>query len=126
MDYTKLGRTGIDVSRICLGCMTFGVPYRGSHAWTLDEDRSRPIIRKAIEHGTNFFDTSNSYSDGTSEEITGRALRDFASRDSIVLATSSGVTAGRCGRTWVIAWKASATASSRASTGISAPFAPRW
>ena len=73
MDYVKLGRTGTDVSRLCLGCMTFGVPDRGTHPWTLDEEKSRPIVRRAVELGINFFDTANSYSDGTSEEITGRA-----------------------------------------------------
>ena len=87
MDYVKLGRTGTDVSRLCLGCMTFGVPDRGTHPWTLDEEKSRPIIRRAIELGINFFDTANSYSDGTSEEIVGRALRDFAQRDEVVIAT---------------------------------------
>ena len=87
MDYRKLGRTGLDVSRLCLGCMTYGVPERGSHPWTLDEAQSRPFIRKALELGINFFDTSNSYSDGTSEEILGRALRDFARRDEVVIAT---------------------------------------
>jgi len=87
MEMRKLGSTGLDVSRICLGCMTYGVPDRGKHAWTLDEEASRPLIRKAVESGINFFDTSNSYSDGTSEEITGRALADFANRDEIVLAT---------------------------------------
>ncbi len=87
MEYVKLGRTGLSVSPICLGCMSFGVPDRGMHAWTLDEDRSRPIIRQAIEAGVNFFDTANGYSDGTSEEILGRALKDFAHRDEVVIAT---------------------------------------
>ena len=87
MDYTRLGPTGLTVSRICLGCMTYGVPDRGLHAWTLDEAASRPLIRQAVEAGINFFDTANSYSDGTSEEIVGRALRDFARRDEIVVAT---------------------------------------
>jgi aryl-alcohol dehydrogenase-like predicted oxidoreductase len=87
MHYGKLGRTGLDVSRLCLGCMTFGVPDRGAHAWTLDEDKSRPIIRQAVEAGINFFDTANVYSDGTSEEIVGRALKEFTRRDEIVLAT---------------------------------------
>ena len=87
MDYTKLGSTGLDVSRLCLGCMTFGVPERGNHAWTLDEETSRPILRRAIEAGITFFDTANVYSDGTSEEIVGRALKEFARRDEIVLAT---------------------------------------
>jgi aryl-alcohol dehydrogenase-like predicted oxidoreductase len=87
MEYTKLGSTGLDVSRICLGCMSFGVPERGNHEWTLDEERSRPLIRRAVEAGVNFFDTANVYSDGTSEEILGRALREFGNRDEIVLAT---------------------------------------
>src|SRR6478672_10477851 len=87
MEYTRFGSTGMKVSRICLGCMTYGVPDRGAHPWTLDEQQSRPFIRKALELGINFFDTANSYSDGTSEEIVGRALRDFALRDEIVIAT---------------------------------------
>ncbi|MEU3611873.1 aldo/keto reductase [Streptomyces sp. NPDC006872] len=87
MQYVKLGSTGLDVSRICLGCMTYGLPDRGAHEWTLDEEASRPLIRQALESGVNFFDTANVYSDGTSEEIVGRALREFARRDEIVLAT---------------------------------------
>lgn len=87
MRYVKLGSTGLDVSRVCLGCMSYGVPDRGTHAWTLPEDESRPFIQQAIEAGVNFFDTANMYSDGTGEEILGRALRDFARRDEIVLAT---------------------------------------
>ncbi|CAL9281521.1 aldo/keto reductase [Streptomyces sp. SudanB52_2052] len=87
MQYVKLGSTGLDVSRICLGCMTYGLPDRGRHEWTLDEEASRPLIRQAVEAGITFFDTANVYSDGTSEEIVGRALRDFARRDEIVLAT---------------------------------------
>ncbi|CAL9648661.1 aldo/keto reductase [Streptomyces sp. enrichment culture] len=87
MQYVKLGSTGLDVSRICLGCMTYGLPDRGAHEWTLDEEASRPLIRQAVEAGITFFDTANVYSDGTSEEIVGRALRDFARRDEIVLAT---------------------------------------
>ncbi|HEY1970235.1 MAG TPA: aldo/keto reductase [Pseudonocardia sp.] len=87
MEYTKLGTTGMDVSRICLGCMSFGEPDRGRHAWSLTEEQSRPLIKQALEAGINFFDTANVYSDGSSEEITGRALRDFADRDEIVLAT---------------------------------------
>src|SRR5438874_12171695 len=87
MQIVKLGRTGMDVSRLCLGCMTFGVPDRGAHPWTLDEERSRPIIRRALELGVNFLDTANTYSDGTSEEIVGRAVRDFARRDEVVIAT---------------------------------------
>jgi aryl-alcohol dehydrogenase-like predicted oxidoreductase len=87
MDYVKLGSTGLDVSRICLGCMTYGAPDRGTHTWTLDEAKSRPFIRRAVELGINFFDTSNSYSDGSSEEILGRALRECARRDEVVIAT---------------------------------------
>ncbi len=87
MHFTRLGRTGLSVSRICLGCMSFGTPERGDHAWTLDEAASRPLIRQAVEAGINFFDTANAYSDGSSEEIVGRALKDFARRDEIVVAT---------------------------------------
>jgi aryl-alcohol dehydrogenase-like predicted oxidoreductase len=87
MQYTRLGRTGLSVSRICLGCMTYGVPERGTHPWTLDEAASRPLIRQAVELGINFFDTANAYSDGTSEEIVGRALKAFARRDEVVVAT---------------------------------------
>jgi aryl-alcohol dehydrogenase-like predicted oxidoreductase len=87
MDYGKLGTTGMDISRICLGCMSFGVPERGGHPWSLDEEKSRPIIRQAVEAGINFFDTANVYSDGTSEEIVGRALGEYIRRDELVLAT---------------------------------------
>jgi aryl-alcohol dehydrogenase-like predicted oxidoreductase len=87
MDYVRLGQSGLKVSRVCLGCMTFGVPERGAHLWTLDEERSRPFIKRALELGINFFDTANAYSDGTSEEIVGRALRDFARREEVVIAT---------------------------------------
>ena len=87
MKYVKLGRTGLDVSPICLGCMSFGEPDRGNHAWTMGEDDSRVFIRQAVDAGVNFFDTANAYSDGTSEEIVGRALADFTRRDEVVLAT---------------------------------------
>jgi aryl-alcohol dehydrogenase-like predicted oxidoreductase len=87
MKYRKLGRTGLDVSAICLGCMSFGVPDRGGHPWSLDEETSRPFIRQAIELGVNFFDTANVYSAGSSEEIVGRALADYADRDDVVIAT---------------------------------------
>jgi aryl-alcohol dehydrogenase-like predicted oxidoreductase len=87
MEYTKLGNTGMDVSRICLGCMGFGDANRWIHKWVLDEENSRPIIQKALELGINFFDTANVYSLGTSEEILGRALKDFANRDEVVIAT---------------------------------------
>ncbi|MBE7212026.1 MAG: aldo/keto reductase [Gluconacetobacter diazotrophicus] len=87
MQYERLGRTGLKVSRLCLGCMTYGEPDRGTHEWTLSEAESRPFIREAIEAGINFFDTANTYSAGSSEEIVGRALKEFAPRDEIVLAT---------------------------------------
>ena len=87
MKYLNLGNSGLKVSRLCLGCMTYGVPDRGNHAWTLPEEQSRPFIKAALDAGINFFDTANVYSDGTSEEIVGRALKDFAKRDEIVLAT---------------------------------------
>jgi len=87
MDYIRLGGTGLKVSRICLGCMSYGVPERGTHPWTLPEDQSRPFIKRALDAGINFFDTANVYSDGTSEAILGRALKDFASRDDVVIAT---------------------------------------
>lgn len=92
MDYVKFGPTGMDVSRIVLGCMSFGEPDRGNHAWTLPEAESRGFIRQAIEAGINFFDTANVYSDGSSEEIVGRALKEFARRDEVVIATKA------CGR----------------------------
>ena len=87
MQHTRLGATGLEVSRICLGCMSFGVPDRGGHTWTLDEDASRPVLARALELGVNFLDTANVYSDGTSEEIVGRALRDLTRREDVVLAT---------------------------------------
>ena len=87
MDYLKLGTTGLEVSRICLGCMSYGAKTRGNHSWSLEEEDSRPFIRRALDAGINFFDTANVYSDGSSEEIVGRALADFARRDEIVLAT---------------------------------------
>jgi aryl-alcohol dehydrogenase-like predicted oxidoreductase len=87
MDYARLGNTGLEVSRLCLGCMSYGEPTRGSHPWTIAEEQSRPFLRKAIEMGINFFDTANVYSDGTSEEILGRAIRDFSARDDVVIAT---------------------------------------
>jgi len=87
MEYVRLGKTGLKVSRLCLGCMSYGVPERGNHLWTLPEEVSRPFISRALELGINFFDTANVYSDGTSEEIVGRALRDFAKREEVVIAT---------------------------------------
>ncbi|CAM3993512.1 aldo/keto reductase [Saccharibacillus endophyticus] len=87
MEYVKLGNTGLDVSKFCLGCMGFGDPKKWIHSWVLNEEESRPVIRKALELGINFFDTANVYSTGASEEILGRAIRDYANRDEIVLAT---------------------------------------
>jgi len=87
MEFTRLGYTGLQVSRLCLGCMTYGDPALGAHPWSLPEEQSRPLIRAAVEAGVNFFDTANIYSNGSSEEIVGRALRDFAQRDQIVVAT---------------------------------------
>lgn len=87
MRYTKLGSTGLDISRLCLGCMTFGEPSAGNHPWTLSLDASIPIIRHALESGVTFFDTANSYSAGTSETIVGHALKEFARREEVVIAT---------------------------------------
>jgi aryl-alcohol dehydrogenase-like predicted oxidoreductase len=87
MDYRRLGATGLKVSPLCLGCMTYGDPGRGTHEWTLPEDEARPFIRAALEAGINFFDTANGYSAGSSEEILGRAVKDFARRDEVVIAT---------------------------------------
>jgi len=87
MEYTKLGNTGMDVSRICLGCMGFGDADGWIHKWALNEVDSRPIIKKALDLGINFFDTANIYSLGKSEEFVGRALNDYANRDEIVVAT---------------------------------------
>jgi len=87
MEYVKLGNTGLDVSKICLGCMSFGDATKWIHSWVLDEPETRKIIKKALDLGVNFFDTANVYSFGTSEEFLGRALKDYASRDEIVIAT---------------------------------------
>jgi aryl-alcohol dehydrogenase-like predicted oxidoreductase len=87
MRYIKLGKTGLEVSPLTIGAMTYGDPRRGHPVWSLDEEASRPLIRHAIEAGINFFDTANMYSQGSSEEILGRALKDFASRDDVVIAT---------------------------------------
>src|SRR6266851_9467671 len=85
MDYVRLGSTGLKVSRICLGCMTYGSSKW--RPWVLDEEASRPLLRRAVDLGINFFDTADMYSDGASEEVTGRALKDFAKRHEVVLAT---------------------------------------
>jgi aryl-alcohol dehydrogenase-like predicted oxidoreductase len=87
MKTLKLGRTGLDVSRLCLGCMSYGAPDRGSHPWSMGEAESRPFIKHALDLGINFFDTANVYSDGTSEEYVGRALIDYARREEVVIAT---------------------------------------
>ncbi|MFC5759179.1 aldo/keto reductase [Rhizobium sp. GCM10022189] len=87
MEYVKLGKTGLEVSKICLGCMTYGDPNRGNHAWSLPEEESRALLKQAIDLGINFLDTANTYSNGSSEEIVGRAIKDFAKREDIVLAT---------------------------------------
>lgn len=87
MNYTKLGTSDLTISRICLGCMGFGIAASGMHNWTLDEPASRKIIRHALDSGINFFDTAIAYQNGTSEQFVGRALRDFARREDVVLAT---------------------------------------
>src|SRR3954464_3609397 len=87
MEYVRLGQTGLEVSRIALGCMTYGDPARGNHPWTLDEEASRPLIRRAVEAGITFFATGNVYSDGSSEEIVGRALGEMTRREEDVIAT---------------------------------------
>ena len=87
MEYRRLGSTGMEISRICLGVMSFGDASRGGHPWVLAEDDARPLIRRAVDAGINFFDTANVYSKGSSEEILGRALRDFTDRESTVVAT---------------------------------------
>lgn len=87
MQYTKLGSSNLTVSRVCMGCMGFGDPNNGQHSWTLDEEHSREIIRHGLELGINFFDTAIGYQGGTSEQYVGRALRDFAKRDEVVVAT---------------------------------------
>ena len=87
MEYTQLGNSGIRVSRLCLGCMSFGDPASNMHAWTLDPDRSAEIIGHALDLGINFFDTANTYSAGTSEEYLGRAIRNSVARDKVVLAS---------------------------------------
>ena len=87
MEYVRLGNSGLQVSKVILGCMSYGEPARGNHEWSLTEDESRPFIRRALDLGITTFDTANVYSDGSSEEIVGRALADFAPRDEVVIAT---------------------------------------
>src|ERR1700734_1336826 len=105
MDYVNLGHTGLKVSRICLGCMTYGQPATGkikpgSHAWALDEEESRPFLKQSLDLGINFFDTANVYSAGASEEVVGRFLKALARREDIVLATKvqGAMSAGPNGR----------------------------
>jgi aryl-alcohol dehydrogenase-like predicted oxidoreductase len=87
MKMKKLGQTGLDISPLCLGCMTYGVPEAGKHPWTLNAEQSRPLVQAAVEAGINFFDTANTYSAGTGEEMIGAMLRDFTRRDETVVAT---------------------------------------
>ncbi|EJT01586.1 aldo/keto reductase [Rhizobium sp. CCGE 510] len=87
MEYRQLGRSGLKISQLVLGCMSFGFADRGNHAWTLSEDDSRPFIKEALEQGINCFDTANAYSDGTSEEVVGKLLREIVQRDEVVIAT---------------------------------------
>ncbi|MBQ6119452.1 MAG: aldo/keto reductase, partial [Clostridia bacterium] len=87
MKYTKLGNSNLNVSRVCMGCMGFGDPGRGQHSWTVDEAQTREIIKRGLELGVNFYDTAIAYQSGTSEQYVGRALRDFAKRDEVVVAT---------------------------------------
>lgn len=87
MEYVRLGNSDLDVSRICMGCMGFGDAARGQHSWTIDEEHSREIIKKGLELGVNFYDTAIAYQGGTSEQFVGRALRDFARREDVVVAT---------------------------------------
>ena len=87
MEYTKLGNSDLTVSRICMGCMGFGDAARGQHSWTIDEEHTREIVKRGLELGVNFFDTAIAYQSGTSEQYLGRALRDFAKRDEVVVAT---------------------------------------
>ena len=87
MKYTKLGKSDLTISRICMGCMGFGEAGNGQHSWTVDETHSRQIIKRGLELGVNFFDTAISYQSGTSEQYLGRAIRDFAKRDEVIIAT---------------------------------------
>ena len=87
MDYVNLGNTGLQVSRICLGCMSYGEPTRGNQPWSLDADAATPFFRQALDAGINFFDTANVYSAGSSEEITGATLLSMVKRDEVVIAT---------------------------------------
>jgi len=94
MDYVRLGNTGLQVSRLCLGCMSYGTPGGPTHPWVIDEEAAQPFFRKSVEAGINFFDTANFYNHGDSEEITGRALKKYAKRGEVVLATKVGLKMG--------------------------------
>ena len=98
MEYTKLGKSDLEVSRLCVGCMSFGDPASNMHAWTLDQSRSEEIIKHALSLGINFFDTANSYSAGTSEEYLGRGLKNNISRDKVVIATKVYFNEGKLSR----------------------------
>ena len=87
MEYTRLGNSDLNISRICMGCMGFGEAGNGQHSWTVDEAHSRQIIQRGLELGVNFFDTAIAYQSGTSERYLGRAIRDFAKRNEVVIAT---------------------------------------
>ena len=87
MKYTTLGNSDLTVSKICMGCMGFGDAANGQHSWTIDEEHSREIIKRGLDLGVNFFDTAIAYQSGTSEQYLGRAIRDFARREDIVIAT---------------------------------------
>ena len=87
MQYTKLGNSDLNISRICMGCMGFGQAGNGQHSWTIDEEHSREIIKQGLELGVNFFDTAIAYQSGTSEQYLGRAVKDFAKREDVVIAT---------------------------------------
>ena len=87
MEYIQLGNSDLKVSKVCLGCMSFGNAQSGMHSWTLPEDESRKIIKYALDNGINFFDTAMGYQGGTSEEFLGRAIKDYASREDVIIAT---------------------------------------
>ena len=89
MKYVQFGNTGLTVSRLCLGCMSYGDAAKEGHDWAMDLDASRPFFRQALEAGINFFDTANMYSGGSSEEFTGKLLKEMANRDEIVIATKA-------------------------------------
>ena len=87
MEYVRLGKSNLRVSRVCMGCMGFGDASDGQHSWTMDEETTRSIVKHGLDRGINFFDTAAVYQNGTSEKYLGKALRDFADRDEVVVAT---------------------------------------